>query len=39
MLGLWVYFEGMAGRIWLDWILDVRGKGGKKDSKILGLKK
>ena len=39
VFGLWVYFVGMAGMIWLDWMLDVGGKGGKNDSKVFGLEK
>lgn len=39
IFGPWVCFEGRAGMIWLDWTLDVRGKGSKNDFKVLGLKK
>lgn len=39
IFGLWVCFEGTPGTIWLDWTLEVRGKGSKNDSKVLGLKK
>ena len=39
MFGLWVSFDGGPSKILLDWLLDVRGKGGENDSKFLGLNK
>lgn len=35
LFGLWVYFESRASVYLLHWMLDVRGKEAKNNSKVL----